>query len=115
MVPDLNEDDEKDTAYTVCAFCPSGTHGDGYGCTTCPAGTVSQIGQECEPCPAGTYANAGEQAALVAVPAVLCCSKLHTLLGKCMCACRVPVFCRHHARGTWGVLLLVLQRAAGLC
>lgn len=63
MVPDLNEDDEKDTAFKVCGLCPAGTHGDGFGCSTCPAGSFSQIGEDCKPCPAGTYSNAGEQAA----------------------------------------------------
>ena len=59
MVPDLNKFDEKDTAYKVCGLCPAGTAGEGFGCTTCPAGTYSGIGGDCNPCPAGTYSNAG--------------------------------------------------------
>ena len=59
MVPDLNEDDEKDTAFKVCGLCPAGTAGVGFGCTTCPAGTYSMVGGACNDCPAGTYSNAG--------------------------------------------------------
>ena len=57
-------------AWCVCLHpptkdCPcvppaTGTHGDGFGCTTCPAGQFSNIGGSCEPCPKGTYSSAGE-------------------------------------------------------
>ncbi|PSC75222.1 serine threonine [Micractinium conductrix] len=59
MVPDLNEDDEKDTAFKVCGLCPAGTAGDGFGCTSCQAGEYSTIGNDCAKCPIGTYSNAG--------------------------------------------------------
>ena len=61
MVPDLNEDDEKDTAFKVCGLCPAGTAGDGFGCTSCQAGEYSTIGNDCAKCPIGTYSNAGEK------------------------------------------------------
>jgi hypothetical protein len=39
----------------------AGTSGEGYGCTSCPAGQFSLIGGSCEDCPEGTYSNAGER------------------------------------------------------
>ncbi|PSC75061.1 peptidyl-prolyl cis-trans cyclophilin-type [Micractinium conductrix] len=44
----------------ICHWCPAGTSGQGYGCTTCPAGTYSVWGDgDCKDCPAGSYSNAG--------------------------------------------------------
>ena len=46
----------------VCALCPAGTTGDGYGCTACAAGTgkASGVGATtCAACDAGTYAAEG--------------------------------------------------------
>ncbi|PSC74950.1 von Willebrand factor type EGF andpentraxin domain-containing 1 Flags: Precursor [Micractinium conductrix] len=59
VVLDLNEDDQKDTAFKICGLCPAGTYGDGNGCSTCPAGQKSLIGGGCTDCDVGTYSNAG--------------------------------------------------------
>ena len=56
----VNAWNEKMKAFKVCGWCPAGTTGDGFGCSTCPAGQFSLIGGACEECPAGTYSNAGE-------------------------------------------------------
>lgn len=55
----VNAFNEKLEAFKVCGLCPAGTFGDGFGCSSCAAGTISAIGGSCEDCPAGTYSNAG--------------------------------------------------------
>ncbi|KAL4452638.1 hypothetical protein ABPG75_008300 [Micractinium tetrahymenae] len=47
----VNAYNQKQKAFKVCAWCPSGTAGDGYGCTTCPAGQFSTIGGDCQDWP----------------------------------------------------------------
>ena len=43
----------------LCPLCPAGTVGNGYGCTSCAAGTQSALGGTCADCAAGSYANGG--------------------------------------------------------
>ena len=100
MVPDLNEDDEKDTAFKVCGLCPAGTHGEGFGCTTCPAGSFSKIGEDCQLCPAGTYSNAGEQAALLRHRQVQQTTRLRCCC-LCYCTCAAPGGAASRAAPEW--------------
>ncbi len=43
----------------LCPLCPAGTAGDGFGCTSCAAGSQSALGGTCANCLAGSYANGG--------------------------------------------------------
>ncbi|KAL4447454.1 hypothetical protein ABPG75_004673 [Micractinium tetrahymenae] len=60
----VNAYNHKVKAFKVCAWCPGGTAGDGYGCTTCEAGQYSVVGGYCEDCPPGTSSNAGSSVCL---------------------------------------------------
>lgn len=69
VTPDQYRYNEKLTNFKVCGLCPGGTQGTvnstaSYGCTTCPAGYFSRVGQDCQRCPAGTYSNAGSSECL---------------------------------------------------
>ena len=57
----------------ICALCPAGTTGDGFGCTACAAGTTTQAGdgkpvvgaKTCtKTCAAGTYSQEGSSTCL---------------------------------------------------
>ena len=60
--------------FKVCPLCASGTSGDGYGCTSCDAGTAATVGAtSCSNCDAGSYAQGGEWACACRHRRCCCC------------------------------------------
>ena len=82
--------------FKVCPLCASGTSGDGYGCTSCDAGTAAAVGAtSCSNCVAGSYAQGGEWTFAACLPPACCCRLLLLPLppaaaaaaAACCCCC----------------------------